>query len=141
MIGFADVARVVALGADAVKLGDAIDPWRWGTAASPCVLVRETREIYLGRARLDVTENQRAMIFALGEEDGAFVSPSTLGKRISANAALPDQVVRKAMLDLEARVRKSAKADGVELPEAWVKGVVEEKRGKGYRLGVGVVMR
>ena len=45
------------------------------------------------------------------------------------------------MLDLEERVRASAKAQRIELPEEWVTGLVEEKRGKGYRLGVGAVIR
>jgi DNA-binding response OmpR family regulator len=141
MIGHGDIARAVSLGAEAVKLGDAIEPWRWSTAARPCVLVKASRQIYLGRVPLDLTDNQRALLFGLAEDEGEFVAPQTLGRQISANAAHPDQVVRKAMFDLEDRIRASAKDAGVELPEAWVKGLVEEKRGKGYRITLGVVLR
>ena len=100
-----------------------------------------TRENYLGKERMYFTENQRTMLFVLAEERGEYVSPPELGERISPHATIPDQVVRKAMGDFEARVRASAKTAGVVLPEEWVKGLVEEKRGKGYRLGVGVVVR
>ncbi len=141
MIGHGDIARAASLGADAVKLGDAIEPWRWSTAARPCVLVKASRQIYLGRVPLDLTDNQRALLLGLAEDEGEFVAPQVLGRQISANAAHPDQVVRKAMFDLEDRVRASAKDAGVELPEAWVKGLVEEKRGKGYRITLGVVLR
>ena len=59
---------------------------------------------------------------------------------ISPHASIPDQIVRKAMLGLEERVRASAQAQGVTLPEEWIAGLVE-RDAKGYRLGVGAVRR
>jgi hypothetical protein len=141
LLGFGDLAGIVARAADAVKLGDDIEPWRWGTRERPLVVTPHAGEVWLGRVRLDVTENQKKLLARLAKEDGGFVAPLALGESISPKARIHDQIVRKAMLDLEERVRASAKAQGVELPEEWITALVEEKRGKGYRLGVGAVLR
>jgi len=141
LLGFGELVNVAARAADAVKLGDEVEPWRWGTRERPLVIAHESDEIWLGRVRLDLTDNQKKLLARLAKAEGGFVSPPALGASISPKAAIPDQIVRKAMLDLEARVRASAKAQGVALAEEWVRALVEEKRGKGYRLGVGAVVR
>jgi len=139
-LGFGDLAEVVTRGAEAVNLADVIDGWRWQTADKPLALLRESREVWLGKVRLQLTDNQIAMFFGLAEDGDEWVRAPVLGNRISRNATIPDQVVRKAMRGLEERLRASAKEAGVALPEAWITGLIEHHTSKGYRFGVGVVV-
>jgi hypothetical protein len=135
------VARVVAAAAAAAGIEDEIEHWRWGTPDAPLVLVREAREAWLGRVKLDVTAGQLAAIEALAHERGAWMTPLALGQKLSPRATWHDQIARKTLADFDERVARSFAEAGVALPEGWAGRVIEMKKGKGYRMGVGVVVR
>jgi hypothetical protein len=56
-------------------------------------------------------------------------------------AEIPDQVVRKARLGLAGRIEGSFEAAGVKMPKGVAEKIVIVSRSKGYRLGVGVIVR
>jgi hypothetical protein len=64
-----------------------------------------------------------------------------LGLKITPGAELPDQTVRKARQILGERLRASFKAAGVPMIEGLEERLVIVDRARGYRLGVGVIMR
>ena len=141
-LGIASMSDVVITAATNVGLAKKLEGWRWGSEAKPLVLMGRDGVAYLGRVRLRITQNQFALLLGLAPdaETGEWVASGDLGGRISANSAFPDVVVRKALSDLKERVRESAKGAGLALKEAWIEGLVESEKKRGYRLGVGVVV-
>ena len=140
-LGGESIARVVAEAAKRAGVEDEIEAWRWGTPAAPLVIVREVQEVWLGRVRLEITAGQYAAFEALASERAGWMTPTVLGRAVSPSARWHDQIARKTLLDLDTRVARSFAEAKIALPEEWRGRVIEMKKGKGYRLGVGVVVR
>ena len=139
-LGVEDVAWIVGKIAEDCGLGDEVEPWRFATAAAPLVLSVKRGEAWYRRVQLLVTENQLAMFFALARATGHMKS-TELGMKISPGAVIPDQTVRKARQILDERLRASFEAENVPMPEGLAENLVELDSRRGYRLGVGVIVR
>jgi hypothetical protein len=140
--GEESIMRVVAEAAVAAGLEDELAPWRWSTPAAPLVIAKEMTELWLGRVRLEqLTAGQHAAIGALAAERAEWMSPMDLGRAISPTATWHDQIARKTLADLDARVERCFREAGMTLPEEWKGRLVEMKKGKGYRLGLGALVR
>jgi hypothetical protein len=97
--------------------------------------------VWLGRVRLALTSAQVDAVIFLALERGEWVTPLALGQALSPRATWHDQIARKTLADLDARIAKSFSEAGVTLPAEWAEKLVEMKKGKGYRVGLGVVVR
>ena len=139
-LGVGEMAGVVVSAATQVGLAKKLEPWRLGSEDKPLVLLVGEGVAYLGRIKLRLTSNQFALLVGLAADAGEWVTSGTLGTRISAHAAFPDVIVRKALADLNDRVRESANASGVALKPEWADKLVLSEKKSGYRLGVGVVV-
>ncbi len=64
-----------------------------------------------------------------------------LGTKIAPTADHPDPIVRKARLTLEERLVARFEEAGVPMPAGLAERIVLYDRSKGYRLGVGVIVR
>jgi hypothetical protein len=141
-LGVDPLEGVVARGAEETGAEVVLEGWRWSTREAPLVILEEREEAWLGRARLsELTDNQFRMLRGLAREAGRWVNVKTLGERISPGATIPDQVVRKARADFDERVRRSLKKAGVSPPPHFTKKLVETDLRRGYRLGLGVIVR
>ena len=140
-MGAASLARAVVAAAEEVGVDGELEPRRFATEEKPLVLVKERNEAWLGNVQLNLTDKQVAMLVALAEE-GGWLTGAELGLRISGGrAATPDQAVRKARLDFEDRIRASYRDAGLPVDERIATGLLEHDRTRGYRLGVGAVVR
>lgn len=139
--GADSIARVVLLAAQAEGLEDELPAWRWSTPDAPLVIVKDAREVWVERVRLQITAGQYSAIEMLAAASPEWTTPLALGQALSPRATWHDQIARKTLADLDARIERSFAEAGVSLPEAWKGRVVEMKKGKGYRIGVGVVVR
>ncbi len=139
-LGVEDVAWIAGRIADECGVGDDVEPGRFATEEAPLVLSVARGEAWYGRVRLLLTENQLALLFALARAKG-WMKSVDLGRKISPKAELPDQTVRKARQILGERLRASFAAAKLAMPEGLEDRLVEFDRTKGYRLGVGVIVR
>ena len=120
--------------------GEDVEPGRFATEAAPLVLSVGRSEAWYGRVRLLLTENQLAMLFALARAPG-WMKSAELGRKIAPGADIPDQIVRKARLTFGEKLAASFEAAGVRMPAGLAARIVAFSRSKGYRLGVGVIVR
>jgi hypothetical protein len=139
-LAVADVAWIVGAVAEACGLADEVDLSRFATEAVPLVLSVKRGEAWYGQVRLLLTENQLAMLFALAKTT-EWMTAIELGKKISPAADYPDQVLRKARLTLEERLKASFAEAGVPMPKGLAAKLVVVDRRKGYRLGVAATVR
>jgi len=112
----------------------------FATEDAPLVLSVGRGEAWYGRVRLALTENQLAMLFALAR-CGWWMKSTELGQKIQPGAEHPDQIVRKARLTLVEKITASFAGAGVKMPKGLAERLVTFDRSKGYRLGVGVIVR
>jgi hypothetical protein len=139
-LGVEDVAWVPGKIAEACGIGDDVEPWRFATEDAPLVLSVARGEAWYGRVRLLLTENQLAMLFALARAPG-WMKSTELGLKITPDAGLPDQTVRKARQILGERLRLSFDEAKIPMPDGLADKLVEFERKKGYRLGVNAIVR
>jgi hypothetical protein len=139
-LGVEDVAWVAGRIADEHGMGDDVELSSFATAETPLVLSISRQQAWYGRVRLLLTDNQLAMLFTLAKVR-TWMKSTELGLKITPGAELPDQTVRKARQILGERLRASFKAAGVPMIEGLEERLVIVDRARGYRLGVGVIMR
>lgn len=145
------IRRLIAAAAEATGLSEELDPWRWRTREAPLVLMRRTREAWLGRVKLSISPAQfdgllllsgaRAVAGKNGQSVRDWTTPSKIGEALSPQAQIPEQIARKTFADLDDRMNVSFAEAGETLPEAWKGGLVEMRRRQGYRLKVGVIVK
>jgi hypothetical protein len=140
-LGVDDVAWVATRIAEECGLEDEdVEPGRFATEGAPLVLSVKRGEAWYGSVRLLLTENQLAMLFALARAND-WMTSTELGRKILPSADHPDQIVRKARLTLAERIAASFAKAGVEMPKGLGETIVTVDRSRGYRLGVGVIVR
>jgi len=139
-LGVEDVASVAGRIAEECGFGDEMEPGMFATEDAPLVLSVGRGEAWYGRVRLALTENQLAMLFALAR-CGWWMKSTELGQKIQPGAEHPDQIVRKARLTLVEKITASFAGAGVKMPKGLAERLVTFDRSKGYRLGVGVIVR
>ncbi|HEY2514589.1 MAG TPA: hypothetical protein VGI39_27180 [Polyangiaceae bacterium] len=128
--------------ADALGVEAPVEGWRFGAPDRPLVLLRERGEAWFGKVRLKITANQFGVLLGLARTPGEWVTAVELGQRVSAKAAIVDQVVRKARVGFAERVTQSFEEAGVAMPAGLPERILEVDKARGcYRLGVGVVVR
>jgi hypothetical protein len=137
-LGAGDYEGVLLAAAQSLGLEDAMPTWCFATRERPLVIDAANDRITLGPVVLALTPNQRAMIATLAK--GRPMGPKDLGLAMSPNATIPDQVVRKACLDLDERVEASFRDAGAAMRDEWTPLVVQDRM-LGYRLSVGCIVR
>jgi hypothetical protein len=139
-LGAADLSWAVGRTADELGIADELEAWRFSTEERPLVLSVSRGEAWYERVRLLLTENQISMLFALARSSG-WMKTIDLGKKIAPTADYPDQVVRKARLNLEERLVESFKTCGARMPAKLSERLVSFDRTLGYKLGIGATVR
>jgi hypothetical protein len=141
-LGAAECDGVLLAAASALGLEDAMPSWCFATRERPLVVDAANEAFSLGVVALDLTPNQRSLILALTRAHamGRAMGPKDLGLAISPGSTIPDQVTRKACMDLDARVARSFRDAGATLRAEWSR-LVTQDRTHGYRLAVGFVVR
>lgn len=132
-----------SLAAEALGIEDEIEPWRLATDEQVLVVERSTQRVWLaGVALTELSDAVFKMIETLALANGGVVPVKELGDAISPGSSYPDVVVRKARARFEKQLEESFASAGVELPKELAHGViVMDGKRRGYRVGVGVLVR
>jgi hypothetical protein len=138
-LGVGDAAWVGAKIAEQHGCDDDIEPRRHATEDAPLVLSVKRGEAWYRSVKLLLTDNQLAILFALARAKG-WMKSVDLGRKVAPGAELPDQIVRKARMNLQKRLERSFREAGEEMPAGLADELVRWDRVQGYRLGVGAVV-